>query len=350
MAKRLTFMAITFAVVLGVGVTRATNGLASGNSCGKASCFLLESTIALTSTRDAPTLVPQQNAAEVYLVDPDGTNPRRLTENASGDAFPVLSPDGKKIVFDSNRNRAETDPVNTSELFVMDTDGGQQTFVTKGTSATWSPDSKRIAYHASASGAGLPIKGDPGAATSDSDIFVGNLDDLISGAGQPTNITNTPDEIEDDADWSSDGDRLVFTSHPTSDNPQLSNRAEIYVADTDGGNRTPLTGNSYEERAPAWSPDGSRIVFSCRIGGGNADFEICVVRADGSGVVQLTANTVQELTANWSPDGTRIVVHRIPPFELWTMNADGTGEMPLTNTAGVNGLASWGELRVHQGP
>ena len=350
MASRLTLMAIALAVTLGIGVTRATDGSASDNSCAKASCFTLESTIALTSTRDAPTLVPQQNAAEVYLLDPDGTNPRRLTENASGDAFPVLSPDGKKIVFDSNRNRAVTDPVNTSQLFVMETDGSQQTLVTRGSSATWSPDSKRIAYHASASGTGLPIKGDPGAATSDSDIFVGNLDDLISGAGQPTNITNTPDEIEDDADWSPDGERILFTGHPTSDNPQLSNQAEIYIADADGGNRAALTANTYEERAPAWSPDGSRIVFSCRIGGGNSDFEICVMNADGSGLVQLTDNTTQELTATWSPDGTKIVFHRIPPFELLTMNADGTGEAPLTSTDGVNGLASWGELRVHQKP
>ena len=45
----------------------------------------------------------------------------------------------------------------------------------------WSPDSKNMAYHASASGIGVPINGQPGAATSDSDIFVINVDDVLAG-------------------------------------------------------------------------------------------------------------------------------------------------------------------------
>ena len=60
---------------------------------------------------------------EVYLINPDGTNPRRLTDNAYGDAFPTLSPDGKKIVFASNRGarvRGETN------IFVADWVEGSQ--------------------------------------------------------------------------------------------------------------------------------------------------------------------------------------------------------------------------------
>jgi len=188
----------------------------------------------------------------------------------------------------------------------MDTNGSGQTFLTRGSSAAWSPDGRNIAFHASASGNGLPIKADPGAATSDSDIFTANVDELISSSGQPTNITNTPDRIEDDSDWSPDGSKIVFTSHPTTDNPQRSNLAEIHVMNADGSGRTRLTFNAYEERALAWSPDGSQILFSCRIGGGTADFELCVMNADGSDQVQLTDNTVGDLTATWAPDGTKI--------------------------------------------
>src|SRR5215470_2608601 len=144
---RLTAMALVFVSCLA--------GWRAGLSKSE---FALESTIAFTSTRDDLT------TAEIYLMSPDGSNVRRLTENTSDNAFAALSPDGKKIVFDSNRNRAEGEPLNTSDLFVMNTDGSEQMFLTRGSSATWSPDIKNIAFHASASGLGLPIKPDLGAA------------------------------------------------------------------------------------------------------------------------------------------------------------------------------------------
>jgi|SRR5882724_128353 len=125
-----------------------------------ASQFALVSTIAFTSTRDDPTANPLL-AAEIYLMSPDGTNVQRLTNNDSGDAFPALSPDGKKIGFDSNRLRLPCEPLNTSDLFLMNTDGTEQTYLIRGSSATWSPDSKNIAYHASASGTGVAHHSQP---------------------------------------------------------------------------------------------------------------------------------------------------------------------------------------------
>jgi Tol biopolymer transport system component len=312
--------------------------------------FQLVSTIAFASTRDDPTGNPLL-AAEIYLVNEDGTDPRRLTNNAAGDAFAALRPDGKVIVFDSNRGRAEDEPLNTSDLFVMNADGSEQTHLTRGGSATWSPDCKSIAFHGSASGTGTPIKSDPGAATTDSDIFVANVDDLLTGTAVPSNITNSETLIDDDPDWSPGGQRIVYTAHPVTDDPIRSNQAEIYVLSVDGtGTPTALTGNNEEERGPSWAPDGTRIVYACRIGGGTSDFEICVMNADGSNVVQLTDNSVPELTPTFSPDGQRIVFHRPVGgrFQLFTTNADGTDVVQLTNTAGLNLLANWGELRVKE--
>src|SRR6188474_3251029 len=80
--------------------------------------FELDSTVAFVSGRDDPAANPLLSA-EIYLMNGDGTNPRRITSNADGDGFPALSPDGKKIVFDSNRLRGANDPLNTSDLFVM---------------------------------------------------------------------------------------------------------------------------------------------------------------------------------------------------------------------------------------
>jgi Tol biopolymer transport system component len=357
MQKRILAVAATLAL-LSVGSISASSAATAGEA-------RLESTIVFSSSRDNP--IQSFNVAEIYLINRDGTNPRRLTQNDAGDGLAALSPDGKKIVFDSNRNRAQGEPINTSDLILMNPDGTEQTLLTRGSSATWSPDSTYIAFHASASGTGLPVLGTAGAATSDSDIFVANVDDLLTGVEGRTNVTNSPDKIEDDPDWSADAHQIAFTSRDATD-PNQSNplSAEIYVLSVDqtgrplvdeSGVQVPpqrLTYNNYEERGASWSPDGTRIVYACRVGAPLPNtvvptFEICVINADGSNQVQLTNNNVQDLTPTWSPDGQHIVFHRFLAAnnaELFVMSEDGTGVTQITDTPGNNLLANWGEIRV----
>jgi len=77
-------------------------------------------------------------------------------------------------------------------------------------------------------------------------------------------MTNSPDKIDGDADWSAIG-RLVYSAHHVGDDPPtppfISNTAEIYTIDPDGTGRVRLTSNNEEERAPLWSSDGTRIVY-----------------------------------------------------------------------------------------
>jgi Tol biopolymer transport system component len=114
------------------------------------------------------------------------------------------------IVFDSNRNRLPSEPGNTSDLFLMNTDGTHQKLLTRGSSATWSPNGKYIASQRSASGTGLPIRIDPGAPTADSDIFIMRVPDFDGDVIEESiNITNTSRYIEEDADWSPDGQKIV---------------------------------------------------------------------------------------------------------------------------------------------
>jgi Tol biopolymer transport system component len=319
---------------------------------GLAIGWVLQAKIAWATTRDDPTLNPLL-AGEIYMMNPDLTGEERITftDNAAN-YFPVLSPTGKRMVFDSNRLRG-VGPINTSDLFLMNPDGSDQAHLVRGSSATWSPDGHRIAYHASASGAGVPIRVDPGSATIDSDIFLLSVDELLELGEAPINLTNSPGYIDDDPDWSPDGTRILFTSHGVNDPHGNAFTAEIYTINADGSGLTQLTFNAEEERGPDWSPDGSRIVYACRKGdpptpGGVLTFEICAMNADGTNQVRLTFNGVPDLTPTWSIDGSQIVFHRTVSgrAQLFRMNADGTGVTQLTNSAGVNVLASQGVVKV----
>jgi Tol biopolymer transport system component len=326
----------------------------SADVCGGGVCGLsgdLTTLIAFVSGRD-DTVGNPFLTAEIYLMNPDGTNPVRVTNNAWGDSMPTLSPNGKgAIVFDSNRLRAPSEPFNTSDLFLMKHDGSGQTFLTRGDSPTWSPDSTHIAFHRSASGAGLPLKADPGAPTSDSDIFVASVCEILAGV-PPTNITNSPTEIDDDAAWSPDGQKILWTFHSASDNPVNSPSKEIWVMNADGSGRVNLTNDGFEERAPTWSPDGTRVAYMCRTnvpGGTGTDFEICVMNADGSAQTVLTSNTVLDGTPSFSPDGSKIAFLRPVSGrqQLFVMNAaDGSQEVQLTFPPGANLFPSYGEIKI----
>jgi len=316
----------------------------------------VDSTLSFSSTRDNPTGLPPLNSTEIYLIDSltDGTfsEARRLTENGFSDIFPTFSPDGKgKIIFDSNERRQPGEPVNVSDLFLMNHVGGGRRFLTRGASPTWAPGgpngapSKVIAFHASATGTGRPVLPTPGSATTDSDIFVVSLEDLENGVA-PQNISNHPN-VDDDPDWSNDGQKIVFTSHAANDNHQFPTTTDIYVMNPDGTGREQLTVSTEEERGPAWSPDGSLILYMCRRG----DFEICVMNADGSDIRQLTFNAVADFTPSWSPDGERILFHRnigLGQNQLFVMDKNGLDEKQLTTGPGINLLANWGAGKVHQ--
>jgi Tol biopolymer transport system component len=331
--------------------------------------FQLESKIVITSNRHAPgPPATEFFTAEIYLIDPDGGNPQRLTNNTYADTFPMLSPDGKHIVFDSNRLTANS---NTFDLFVMDADGSDQMWLTRGDSPTWSPDSKNIIFHASdlyydrnGTETGAPTRPDPGAAAVDSDLFLANVDDLaaapdlLSKIQLVTNITNTPLLIEDDADWSEANGLIVFTSRPAPGTEADFINTEIYVMDPlhpELGRQQLTFDNGYEERSPSWSPDGTQIAFSARIGGN--DNEICVMNIADGIIHQLTDNTIADLGPSWSPDGTQIAFQRTVAGrpQVFTMNPelnpDGTlpDAIPVTDFGkgeGTNRFPQWGEVRT----
>lgn len=99
------------------------------------------SRIAFLTTRDSD--------IEIYSMRPDGTDPQRLTTSAGEDAHPTWSPDGAQIAFHSRRDSPAGGTA--LEIYRMDADGSNPTRVTTGDGfkyfPIWSPDGKRIAFN-----------------------------------------------------------------------------------------------------------------------------------------------------------------------------------------------------------
>ena len=349
-----TKLAILTAAIATCAAALSVSGPDAQSTEGTQPNHALVDKIVVSSDRHAPTLPTQGNNWEIYLINLDGSGEQRLTHNNVADAFGSLSPDGKKIVFDSARD-VEGETINTSRLFVMNADGTDQTFLIRGGSPTWSPDGKQIAFHASASGTGRPKNNLPGAATEDSDIFIVNVDDRLEHGTPARNLTNGPDRVDEDPDWSPDGNSIAYTSHdvnqrPVPPMPLDYTTAELYVRAADGtGTPIRLTDNTEEERAPNWSHQGDRIAYMCH--GGSPTFQFCVTDVNGN-QTQITDNGLQHLTPAWSPDDQRIFFNRPTPGrgnQLYWVAADGSTEqllVPSSEPTGTTLFADVGVLRV----
>ena len=80
--------------------------------------------------------------SDLFIVNADGSNPRQLTSNAALNILPVVSADGRFIVFVSNRNGGP-------HIWRMDSDGSNLKQITKGIaeiSPVVTPDSQWIVY------------------------------------------------------------------------------------------------------------------------------------------------------------------------------------------------------------
>ena len=135
---------------------------------------------------------------------------------------------------------------------------------------------------------------------------------------------------------SPDGRKIAFLSDRDGND-------EIYVCDPDGSDPVRLTCTPYSEGPPRWSPDGLKII-SWVVGPADAaEGNIFVISAGGTGLRWLTGIETAGSSPDISPDGRRIVfsARREGRFQLWLMDAQGSGLRPLTVSAGDKLLARW---------
>jgi dipeptidyl aminopeptidase/acylaminoacyl peptidase len=77
-------------------------------------------------------------APEIYVMDSTGENSKRLTFNNVFDSYPKYSYDGQKIAWTSGNNQ--------NQIWIMNSDGTNQYYLTDGSYPCWSPDNNKIAY------------------------------------------------------------------------------------------------------------------------------------------------------------------------------------------------------------
>ncbi len=316
--------------------------------------------IVFTSFRDAG------GVPEIYIMNANGTNQTRLTNNASNDWYPVFSPDGTQIAFFSMRNGG-------NEIFIMNSDGTGQTQLTTGANhyqywyenddnaPVFSPDGNQIIFGGSAAG-NLEIYtfrfpdtiGDacdcqtdtfctavlyctnnatPDAdcpADTDGDGVVDPADNCptVANPGQENtdalnliNLTNNPSN-NSTARFSPDGTKIAFLS-------DRDGNSEIYIMNTDGSAQTNLTNNPAGDYNPEFSPDGTKIAFYSDRDGAS---EIYIMNTDGSAQTNLTNNPAADYNPHFSPDGTKITFESGGANgEIYIMNTDGSAQTNLTN-------------------
>ena len=253
----------------------------------------------------------------IQVVRADGTARRRL---AAG-TLPIWASRGNRLAYLCGRRVEAPAGGTASALCVVDARGERRRVVARGvvvgagvssetTGAAWSPRARELAYAGSEG------------------IFVVGAD----GRGR-RRVARTARRLAiNSLAWSANGLRLVFTETI----PQ--NDLEIFTVAADGSGARPLTRNDVNDLQPSWAPDGRRLAFVRLTAARPARPDIWVMNADGSGQRLIRRNGVEPA---WTSDGSRIVFTRFgtEPGSTYSVSVS-TGREQLLVSGGFHGAPS----------
>ena len=219
-------------------------------------------------------LKKDEDNSVVWMMPAAGGNPVRMSSDESEAGSPKWSPDGKYLAILSDRKD------DTDQVWLLDRRGGdaqQLTKLAQGVDAfEWSPDSKQLLLVvADATPADLDKEELPNPRPwvidrlQFKEDYVGYLERYRThvhivdiGSGDVRQITHG-DYDDDEPAWSPDGSKIVFVSNRT-DDPDGNRNTDLWLVDVDGeiGEPDKLTSSNTADTSPAWSPTGQSIVYT----------------------------------------------------------------------------------------
>ncbi len=180
---------------------------------------------------------------DIFESNPDGSELKRLTTARGYDAEGSYSPDGKKIVFCSNRDNEDT-----FELYIMDADGGNVRRLTHTKDCYnggpfFSPDGKRVIFRSDRGKKDML------------QLYVINAD----GAGERA-LTNDPNSVHWAPFWYKDSEHIIYTRADYS-NPAAHN-FDLWWMNVDTGKKTRITYSPAADILPAFNHDGTKLMWT----------------------------------------------------------------------------------------
>jgi TolB protein len=262
------------------------------------------SSIAFTSDRSGH--------KEIWVMDYDGQNQRRITGHRSTSMSPAWSPSGDALAYTSFFNGPPS-------IYVADmATNRKQPVVTSGsmnTTPTFSPDGGRVAFARSVEG--------------NVEIFSTDR----SGKGM-RRLTHS-NAIDTNPSWSPRGSQIAFTSGRAG-NPH------IYLMDPEGTDQRRLTFDGDYNDGASWSPEGDLIVYTSRRGG---RFQIAVTNVVTLATRVLTSGPGENESPSFSPDARKIafVSRRSGRKQIYVMDVTG-GNVQQVTQEGNNDMPDWSRI------